>query len=448
MPISQLKKSYQNALRRIEIAGIMFFYDDKNHIATSLLDECDGQYYSLMLIRPEKLALRRSEKGKLLATFEYNGNIYRNIRVTDMEMDQSSNFPAGKTLYANSPQILVMSLGEDFFNPNTGITENWKFVASIIDEGNIEKRWTTENVTSTMTDDVQKQKRLDVNEIIIKAEQVPGRAGFYNYEELKQYFQEGLLAYNNTRYSLDNIEQAQQDLEVLKAVRKKLTTKRKELESSYILPIREVLQQMDELIDMVKEPYRVIDTMLKNNAKAIKEREIRRYAYNKSEQLGEYAVSVIESNAFFNPRWRNISYKEKAWKEDVDLIITKAKSDIDTIVKDAGKYKPAALAYYLDHLSMDGMQTFIENLKKVVPQDEQRSPEIPQRTIELATDPIEEKGNNDTLNSPKTESENTKDKVKKATISLVGKERDIDSYIETATSFAIEIRKIDLIDLE
>ncbi len=63
--------------------------------------------------------------------------------------------------------------------------------------------------------------------IVVEAEQVPGKVSFDNFAELKQYMEKGLSVYNTSEYTVDNLKQAEQDLKELKAIKKKLTDKKK-----------------------------------------------------------------------------------------------------------------------------------------------------------------------------------------------------------------------------
>ena len=203
---------------------------------------------------------------------------------------------------------------------------------------------------------------MDVNAIIVNAEQTPGQVSFYNFDELKTYMQQGLSVYKTTDYSVDNIKQAEQDVKELKAIKKRLTDKKKELETAYSMPIVEVKKQLDELIAMVKEPLDVIDKLIKDNAKAVKEKEIKKYAIEKAAVLGEYADKVLESREFFNPRWLNATYKTKDWQEDINTIVRDAADAFKTIDSIGGKNKSALMGFYFDRLSLDGADEFLKNI--------------------------------------------------------------------------------------
>ena len=205
--------------------------------------------------------------------------------------------------------------------------------------------------------------RVDVNEIIVKAEQTPGQVCFHNFDELKDLMQKGLSVYRTTEYTVENIDQAEQDMKELKAIKKKLTDKKKELESAYSLPIEEVKKQLDELINMVKEPLDLLDKMVKENAKKAKEEEILSYAKEKLKVLGNHSEQILQSRAFFNQRWLNATYKKKDWQGDIDKIVKDAVDAIGTIESVGGGNKSALLGFYYDRLSMDGADKFLKVVK-------------------------------------------------------------------------------------
>ncbi|WP_022757015.1 exonuclease domain-containing protein [Butyrivibrio fibrisolvens] len=196
--------------------------------------------------------------------------------------------------------------------------------------------------------------------IVVEADQVPGKVSFNNFAQLKQYMERGLSVYNTTEYTVDNLKQAEHDLKELRAIKKKLADKKKELETAYSMPIEEVKKQLEELIDMVKIPLDTIDKLIKDNAKKAKEQEIMEYARSHAAVLGEYADKVIGSDNFFNQRWLLASYKTKDWQADIDKIITDSSDAFETIEKVGGNQKAALRAFYFDKLSLDGADKFLQ----------------------------------------------------------------------------------------
>lgn len=196
------------------------------------------------------------------------------------------------------------------------------------------------------------------NELIIVAEGVPGKVSFDNFEELKSILQTGLADYQNVVYQDGDLNVAEKDRKALKTVKKKLEDKKKELKAAYSKPYVDVEAQLDELINMVKEPLDIIDRFIKATEKTAKQQEIQTYAQEKAQALGEYAEKVLNSSSFFNERWLNASYKTKDWRSDIDTIISNAADDIQTIQAVGGNNTGAMLAHYFDKLSMDSMQDF------------------------------------------------------------------------------------------
>ncbi len=207
---------------------------------------------------------------------------------------------------------------------------------------------------------MDKNEIICAENIVVEAEQTPGKVSFHNFPELKQYMERGLSVYNTTEYTVDNLKQAEHDLKELKAIKKKLTDKKKELETAYSMPIEEVKKQLEELINMVKVPLDTIDKLIKDNAKKAKEQEIMKYARTHASVLGEYAEKVIGSDNFFNQRWLNATYKTKDWQADIDEIITKTSDAFETIEKIGGNQKAALRALYFDKLSLDGADRFLQ----------------------------------------------------------------------------------------
>lgn len=210
---------------------------------------------------------------------------------------------------------------------------------------------------------------MNENEIIVLAKQTPGFVTFDNFDELKNFLKSGLEVYNSTEYSIDNIDQAEEDLKVLKNIKKKLYDKKKELEKAYSLPIEVVSQQLDELINMVKEPMDIIDKMIKENNKKVKQIEVLEYAKKKASSLREYADSVINSAAFFNERWLNATYKTKEWQADIDKIVSDAEIAIQTIKNMGSNKSGALLGFYFDKLSLEGAEQFLDFASSDVKED-------------------------------------------------------------------------------
>ncbi|MCD7818409.1 MAG: 3'-5' exonuclease [Lachnospiraceae bacterium] len=207
------------------------------------------------------------------------------------------------------------------------------------------------------------------NEIQILSSQVPGTVSFNNYAELKEYLNTGLAAYQNIEYAA--VSEAREDKAVLSAVKKKLTDKKKEIEKAYSAPFEEVSRQLDELI-AVKAPLDVADKYIKTNEKKEKEQSIYSYAKERASVLGECADKIVDSAAFFNPKWLNATGEgtEKKWKASVDAIIEKAQKELAVIKSYEPEVSRMMAARYYETLSMDGMKDFIAVASEKSSEDE------------------------------------------------------------------------------
>lgn len=212
--------------------------------------------------------------------------------------------------------------------------------------------------------------KLNSTSLVVLAEQEPGMVLFHNYEVLKAELEKGLSYYNSFEYSVENIDIAITNRDELKKVKKVLEEKKKEIEAAYTAPYVDVEAKLIELIEMVKVPFKIADDFIKTAEKEVKRREILSFAKKKAEVLGEYADKIIESPAFFNPKWLNATYRTKQWQGDIDSIVTQASDDIVTIQSIAGKNAPALMAHYYETLSMERAKQFVESMQEASENDE------------------------------------------------------------------------------
>ena len=429
-----------NAIERAEVTDIGAFYErlkkDYKHkyiyynefykIYEDEFPEIgDEGYYSLQLIKPDEIHVLREGQDKFFANIKYKGRGYLHIRIMDEDfIDNNKDLEIGSRKKLGEDVYTVISLSEKYYNPNNGRYEYYKLVSSIIsalDEANFNET-------------INAESQISLESVEILAEQIPGVAKFNNFLELKAYLQAGLSAYTNTQYSVENMEQAKTDLSVLKELKKKLTSKKKQLKEAYTEPIDVVMTQIDELIDMVKIPYDIIDKMLKSNAKEIKEQEIISYARSKAIDLGKNAERLVSSPAFFNPRWKNISYKERYWKRDVDQIIERVQSDIRRIVSLDSEKTNILLTIYFENLSFNSVLNFVDSLK-----GEKKAEHEGEFIFDMDTGEIFEKPKEDDEKA-ETIAENINYITRE--VKVIGEEKNVEIYLGQAETYGVKIDKL------
>lgn len=222
---------------------------------------------------------------------------------------------------------------------------------------------------------------MNENELVINAVQIPGQVMFYNYEEVKKALQVSLSEYKTKQYSSSQILEAKEDLKKLKAIKKKLSDKEKEIEEAYSLPYKDVKAKIDELIEIIKEPLNIVDRFIKEEELSSKRVEIEEYAKKKAVSLGDYATKVLESPAFKNPKWDNATFKAKQWQDEIDSKITQASADINAIISSGSKYASALLARYFETLSLEGSREFIESIESTSEMDSIESIQVDNQVV-------------------------------------------------------------------
>lgn len=200
---------------------------------------------------------------------------------------------------------------------------------------------------------------------IVLAQQ-PGVVTFSNFEEVKSALNKKLSIYKNVIYTVDTIDSARKDKEELKALKKPLDTVKKEIKEAYSKPYEEFASMIDELVDMIKVPLGVAETFIKEHDDDAKKQEILRYAKERADflGLGHLGDKIIQSVAFFNPKWLNASCKTKQWREGVDGILSQATLDLN-VISTMGDNQVALQSVYYETLSMERTKSFYRNMQDV-----------------------------------------------------------------------------------
>ena len=78
----------------------------------------------------------------------------------------------------------------------------------------------------------------------------------------------------------------------------------------------------------------------------VKTKSIMHYAKEKAKILGDAAEKVVNSTAFFNPKWLNKTCSVKKYQDEIDSIIQNAAKDINTILTTGGDNTSILMARY------------------------------------------------------------------------------------------------------
>lgn len=207
------------------------------------------------------------------------------------------------------------------------------------------------------------------SELTIIAHQTPGLVIFDNYEEVKTAVQKKVDFYKSVVYTVNNLKEAKQCEAELKKDRDAIKKVQKELEKAYSMPFSEVNEKLEELIEIINSEYKPLKSFIDEAEKAEKRNQILSFARSEAAKLGEIGQKIIESPAFFNPKWENKTSALPKIHAEISGIISQASKDLSSIQATAGKNAQAVTAHYLQSLSMDSVKAFQESLQDEVNQE-------------------------------------------------------------------------------
>lgn len=339
----------------------LFIFNDSNLLNIDEISEIHRSLYIFHVSNLQIDATTYESNGKIKfrykCSFDYNGKSYTNISLTDpVYRDLSQD---GQNL---KESLIVASL------PCIPYSDNlyYKFVAKIIP--------IDEDILFYITnsnEEITNVQRNNINspfvkfDLAIKTQQTPGKVLFENYEQLKANITNGVSFYSTFEYTLDNFQVALKHHHELKYAKNILEKAKRELIKSYNEPLETFEKRINELIDLIKIPFKKVDTFIKQNEKNSKKYTI--YIFAKdiaiSNGLEEHMDSIFRSPAFFDPKWLNASCSKSTWKSEVTIKIKNAARDINKILSVSNDNISVILANYYQTLSMQKVEEFLNSLK-------------------------------------------------------------------------------------
>lgn len=295
-------------------------------------------------------------------TFDYKNSHYDNISLTDpiyRDITQDGINLSNALIVASLPCV---PYNDDLF---------YKFVAKIfpIDKqlaSYIESLNEEKIQSSNITISTSKKSPFVKFDLVVQTEQTPGIVLFNNYEQLKTSISNGVAYYSQFDYTLDNYQLALKHHNELKYVKNVLEKTKREIVKNYNAPLEIVEKRIDELIDLIKVPFKKVDTFIKQNEKNSKKYEIFIFAKETAMENGlqEYMDNIFKSPAFFDVKWLNASCSKTTWKSEVSAKLRNAVEDINHILSIQNVNKASILAYYYQTLSMKKVEEFVNSLMK------------------------------------------------------------------------------------
>lgn len=147
----------------------------------------------------------------------------------------------------------------------------------------------------------------------------------WNHEEIKKEVAEKVQYYKNLVYTDDQIPDAKNDRATLNKFVQALEDKRKEIKKQCLAPYDEFERQMKEIIEVVNEPIRMIDSQVKEY-----EQKKRDDKLNKIKEIfAEIGFqSFVKFEDIFRNKWLNASVSMKKIREEMTSTMYQIGSDI------------------------------------------------------------------------------------------------------------------------
>lgn len=172
-------------------------------------------------------------------------------------------------------------------------------------------------------------------EFTVKEYQLPANISF-NYEELKAGILEKTQMYKTLVYGGDQIKDAKKDRSELNKLKKEFNDERIRMEKEYMAPFNLFKGQVNEIVLIIDEAVKAIDTQVKEyeeKCKADKLEEIKAYFAEKTAtpELPALPAEALNFNMFYDAKWLNSSVTMKAVKTEIDDKLVKFYANMDTL---------------------------------------------------------------------------------------------------------------------
>lgn len=181
-----------------------------------------------------------------------------------------------------------------------------------------------------------------------------------NAKELKEKIIAELSSYTIDKY-IDNPDAAKSDKAFLNKVKDSVADRRKEITAKWNQPLEEFLNEMKSLEKAVQDASNQLKTI--TDAAVQKEKEIKR------KQIEDYwktlDFTLIPLSKIYNPKWENKTVTLKDVMLEVESVIEKITTELETIRKTADEQdREIAQSFYLDTLDLSSTLLKVNQLKE------------------------------------------------------------------------------------
>lgn len=152
----------------------------------------------------------------------------------------------------------------------------------------------------------------------------------FNFDELKCEISTALERYQGLVYTDDSIKDAKTDRATLNKFKDALEAKRKEIKKQCLEPYEAFEKKIKELTALVDEPILAIDSQVKSYEQAKKEAKKAEITEYYAAKIGSLA-SLLPFERIFSDKWLNSTVRIISVQEEIDALISRTASDLQTI---------------------------------------------------------------------------------------------------------------------
>jgi len=201
-------------------------------------------------------------------------------------------------------------------------------------------------------------------EYIVKVPELPAILE-NNGEEVKQYLAESLKKYKGIAVTAETIKAAKDDKAALNKLRTALEERRKDVKRQFLVPYLAFEEQYKELLALIDEPIREIDSQIKALDEAEKAEKYKRLkAY--FEQCTEGSEQpVIRFESILNPKWQNKTMTESKLQDEIRAEVERIGTEHDELrqLYADSKNLTAVLVRYCDNYDKSAAMAYAEQLR-------------------------------------------------------------------------------------
>lgn len=216
----------------------------------------------------------------------------------------------------------------------------------------------------------------------------PQEGGFvkeirWNNEELKAEIAEKMQEYKSLAFTEETIKEAKADRAKLNKLRTAFEDERKRIKKLCMAPYDEFEKQVKELIALIDEPIRLIDGQIKEVGEQRKIEKKGRVLEFYEGVIGPLK-GVLPFEKVFRPEYLNATKSMKSIMEEIQTLVNRVNSDLDTIEGFGSKYELQIKDAYLKTLDLSTAMQEKARLEEVERRLAERKQEEQRRAEEKA----------------------------------------------------------------